>query len=55
MEQGDTHPALDVVLDGGWAVGMMKNATQLCKTNDDFKLNSWGRTDLPTKEILQAF
>ena len=35
---------LDVVLDRGWAVGMMKNVTQLRKTNDDFKLNSerWG-------------
>ena len=57
MEQGDTHPALYMVLGRGRAVGMMKNATQLHKTNNDFKLNSerWGRTNLPSKEILQAF
>ena len=57
MEQGNTCPALDMLLGRGRAVGMMKNATQLHKTNNDFKLNSerWGRTNLPSKEILQAF
>ena len=56
LEQGDTCPALDVVLGGGRAVRTMKNATQLHKTNNDFKLNSerWGRTNLHSKEFLQA-
>ena len=57
MEQGDTCPALNMVLGGGRAVGTMKNAMQLRKTNNNFKLNSerWGRTNLNSKEILQAF
>ena len=57
MGKADTCPALDIVQDRGWAIETMKNATQLRKTNDDFKLNSerWGRTNLHSKKILQAF
>ena len=40
MGKADTCPALDIVQDRGWAIEMMKNATQLRKTNDNFKLNS---------------
>ena len=48
---------LDVVLDGGWVVGMMKNTMQLCKTNDDFKftLNNGGELICILKKFYKPF
>ena len=57
MEQGRYMSCLDVVLDGGWVVGMMKNTTQLCKTNDDFKftLNNGGELICILKKFYKPF
>ena len=38
LEQDQYTSCLEVVLDRGWVIRTMKNAAQLARLNDDFKL-----------------